>query len=42
MKNFTPTFKSVDEYLKHKKSLNMNKETVVFNQDGTITIDCKN
>ena len=39
---FTPTFESVDEYLKHKKSINMDKETVIFNEDGTITIDYKN
>lgn len=38
---FTPTFKTVDEYLKHKASLNMDKETVIFNEDGTITLDYK-
>ncbi|MBE5734613.1 MAG: amidohydrolase [Clostridiales bacterium] len=41
MAKFTPTFKSVDEYLAHKASLNMDKETVKYNQDGTITIDYK-
>ena len=40
--NFTPIFKNVDEYLAHKKSLSMDKQTVVFNSDGTITIDYKN
>ena len=38
---FTPTFKTVDEYLAHKASINMDKETVLFNEDGTITIDYK-
>ena len=42
IKNFTPTFNSVDEYLAHKRALNMDKETVIFNQDGTITLDYKN
>ena len=36
---FTPTFKSVDEYLKHKASINMDKDTVIMNDDGTITLD---
>jgi hypothetical protein len=40
--NFKPTFESVEQYLKHKKSVNIDKQTVVFNQDGTITIDYKN
>ncbi len=40
--NFKPVFSSVDEYLEHKNSLNLNKDTVVYNDDGTITIDYKN
>ena len=36
---FTPTFKTVDEYLKHKASINMDKDTVIMNDDGTITLD---
>ena len=39
---FKPTFNSVDEYLKHKKSINMDKQTVNINEDGTITLDYKN
>lgn len=39
---FKPTFNNVDEYLAHKDSLSLDKQTVIFNQDGTITLDCKN
>lgn len=38
--NFTPSFNSVEEYLNHKNSMSIDKDTVVFNEDGTITIDC--
>ena len=40
--NFKPIFNSVDEYLAHKRSINMNKTTVIYNEDGTITLDYKN
>ncbi|MBQ3047299.1 MAG: amidohydrolase [Clostridia bacterium] len=40
--NFTPVFKSVDEYLEHKRSINMSKETVKFNDDGTVSLCYKN
>jgi metal-dependent amidase/aminoacylase/carboxypeptidase family protein len=39
IKKFKPTFNSVDEYLKHKNSINMHKDTVIYNEDGTITLD---
>ena len=39
---FKPIFNSIDEYLEHKRSINKNKNTVIFNQDGTITLDYKN
>ncbi|MBQ9756106.1 MAG: amidohydrolase [Clostridia bacterium] len=39
---FKPVFNSVDEYLAHKNSLNMDKDNVIYNQDGTITLDYKN
>lgn len=39
---FEPTFKSVDEYLAFKRSVNMSKETVKYNEDGTVTLDFKN
>ena len=39
---FEPTFKSVEEYLAFKRSVNMSKETVKYNEDGTITLDFKN
>ena len=41
MAKFTPVFKSVDEYLAHKRSINMEKDTVIMNEDGTITLDYK-
>ncbi len=39
LSKFKPVFNSVDEYLKHKESINMDKDTVKFNSDGTVTID---
>ncbi len=42
IKKFKPTFNSVDEYLKHKNSIDMHKETVIYNEDGTITLDYTN
>ncbi len=38
---FKPTFNSVDEFLAHKRSINMEKDTVIINEDGTITLDYK-
>lgn len=38
---FTPTFKSIDEYLENKEKMNMQKDTVIFNENGTITLDYK-
>ena len=38
---YTPTFSSIGEYLKHKESIAINKQTVIYNDDGTITIDYK-
>ena len=37
--NYTPQFNSVDEYIKHKKEINKDKQTVIYNQDGSITLD---
>lgn len=42
IENFTPVFKSIDEYLKHKRSINMEKNTVKFNDDGTVLLSYKN
>ena len=36
---YTPVFASIDEYLAYKKSLAMNKNTVSFNEDGTVTLN---
>ena len=41
MAKFKPTFSSVEEYLAHKDSMDMKKDTVIFNDDGTITLDYK-
>lgn len=38
---YKPVFSSISEYLKHKNSMSKNKQTVIYNEDGTITIDCK-
>lgn len=37
--NYKPQFASVDEYVKHKKQINKDKQTVIYNDDGTITLD---
>jgi hypothetical protein len=42
IKNFTPVFKSVDDYLKHKRSISMERNTVKFNNDGTVLLSYKN
>ena len=39
--NYTPVFNSVDEYIKHKDSINMKKDCVIYNNDGTITLNFK-
>ncbi len=41
MAKFKPTFNSVEEYLQHKDSMDINKDTVIFNDDGTITLNYK-
>lgn len=38
---FKPTFNSIEEYLANKDEFNMQKDTVIFNGDGTITLDYK-
>ena len=42
MSKFTPVFNSVEDYLAHKDSINMEKETVIYNEDGSITLNFKN
>ena len=39
--NFKPSFNSIEEYLEHKRSFSIKKQTVKYNQDGTITLDFK-
>lgn len=41
IKNYKPVFGSIEEYLEHKRSFNINKQTVKYNQDGTLTLDFK-
>ena len=38
---FTPVFTSVDEYLEHKSSIDIEQDAVIYNQDGTITVKYK-
>lgn len=39
IENFKPVFNSVEEYLAHKRSMNMKKQTVKYNQDSTVTLE---
>lgn len=41
IENYKSPFNSIDEYLEHKHSLNMDKQVVKYNEDGTITLDYK-
>ena len=36
---YTPTFNSIDEYLVFVNSLNMEKDAVKYNEDGTVLLD---
>lgn len=36
------SFSSVEEYLKYKRSLGIDKQTVIYNEDGSITLDYTN
>ena len=37
--NAAPHFKSKEEYLAHVESLFIDKEAVIYNEDGTVTLD---
>lgn len=39
--NYKPVFNSIEEYLAHKRSFNMSKQVVNYNENGTITLDYK-
>ena len=39
---YKPVYGSIDEYLKNKDSYSMQKDTVKYNADGTVTLDYKN
>ena len=39
MANFKPSFNTIEEYLEHKRSFNIKRQTVKYNKDGTITLD---
>ncbi|MBR1968718.1 MAG: amidohydrolase [Clostridia bacterium] len=41
IEKFKPQFNSVDEYIEHKLSTSMSKDTVLYNEDGTVTLDYK-
>ena len=38
---FTPVFSSVDEYLEYKSSIDIEKDSVIYNENGTVTINYK-
>lgn len=40
--NFTPVFATIDEYLEHKNSLALDKDTVIIEKDGRVIIDINN
>lgn len=40
--NYKKTFNSIDEYLEHKYSMNMEKQVVKYNEDKTITLEFTN
>ena len=39
---YTPVFKNREEYVKHKKSMSLNRDTVIYGDDGKITLYYKN
>jgi hypothetical protein len=39
---YTPVFRSREEYIKHKKSMSLSRDTVVYSEDGKILLDFKN
>ena len=39
--NYKPVFNSIEEYLAHKRSFNMSKQAVKYNEDGSITLNYK-
>lgn len=41
-KRFIPVFGSIEEYLEHKRYMNMHKNTVVYREDGSIVLDYQN
>ena len=38
---YKPVFSSVEEYLEYKRSFNMSKQAVKYNEDGSITLNYK-
>ena len=38
---YTPVFKNLDEYLAHKASMSLSRETVEYKADGTVVLDFK-
>ena len=41
IKNYTPVFKNTKEYVDHKNSVNKKINGVIYNDDGTITVNYK-
>jgi amidohydrolase len=42
IEKYVPVFKNREEYLNHKKSMMLNRDTVVYGEDGKITLVFKN
>ena len=39
IENFKPVFNSIEEFLEHKRSFTINKKTVTYNDNGSVTLD---
>ena len=37
--NFVPTFATMEEYFACIDSMDMDKDAVIYNEDGTVTLD---
>ena len=42
IENYTPVFKTLDEYIAHKNSVSLSRNAVKYNDDGTVVLSFKN
>ena len=42
IENYKPQFNSIKEYLEHKVSISKTRDAVIYNADGTVTLNYKN